>query len=394
MNERQQRNGAEKSLIAKFLALAGPYWRSEEKWMAWTLLLAIAALNIAMVYCNVWLNQWNGDFFNALQQQDWSSFQRLIAEFAALAFSFIGCAMLMSYLTPVLNLRWRRWQTHFYLGQWLEGRAYCLLELKSYGTDNPDQRIAEDLKAFTATSLNLGFDLISNLATLAFFIAMLWHFSGPLALALFGWNVSIPGYLVWAALGYALLGSWMMHALGRRLSRINMEGERREADFRYAAVRLREHAQAVALSGGEDFERRALNRRFQDICANWRRVIAMEWRLVGARSAYSQLAVIFPMLACAPAYFAGKLALGGLMQVISAFGHVQEALSWMVNAYENLASWRANIERLTSFQAAAEQARHELAHSRIARSEGSDIRLGNLSVSLPDGRVLLEKVDL
>ncbi|WP_186009491.1 ABC transporter ATP-binding protein/permease [Chromobacterium vaccinii] len=396
MNEQQLRGGSDNSLIAKFLALAGPYWRSEEKWMAWTLLLAIVVLNVAMVYCNVWLNQWNGDFFNALQQRDWSGFQDLLRSFAALAFSFIGCAVLMSYLTSALNLRWRRWLTDFYLGQWLDGRAYCLLELKSYGTDNPDQRIAEDLKAFAATSLNLGFDLIRNLTTLACFIGILWHLSGPLALSLFGWQASVSGYLVWAALGYALLGSWLMHVLGRRLSRINMEGERREADFRYAAVRLREHAQAVALSGGEEFERKALNRRFQDICANWRQMIAAEWRLTGARSAYSQLAVIFPMLTCAPRYFSGTLALGGLMQVISAFGQVQGALSWMVNAYEGLASWKANIERLASFQAATARARHELAHSRIARSEseGDDIRLCKLSVSLPDGQPLLEGLDL
>jgi putative ATP-binding cassette transporter len=394
MNEQQARGTASKGLIAKFLALAAPYWRSEDRWMAWALLLAITVLNIAMVYCNVLLNQWNGDFFNALQQHDWDRFLQLLQVFAALAFGFIGCAVLMSYLTAMLNLRWRRWLTDFYLGQWLEGRAYCLLELKAYGTDNPDQRIAEDLKALTATSLNLGFELIRNLATLACFVGILWQLSGPLSLARIGWNVSLPGYLVWVALAYALLGSGLMHVLGRRLSRINMEGERREADFRYAAVRLREHAQAVALSGGEDVERSALNRRFQAICANWRLLIGAEWRLNGARAGYAQLAVIFPMLVCAPGYFAGKLALGGLMQAISAFAQVQGALSWMVNAYEILASWKANIERLSSFQRAAQHAWQELAHSQISRRPGDKIRLSDLDVSLPDGQVLLKGINL
>ncbi|MEJ8675020.1 ABC transporter ATP-binding protein/permease [Chromobacterium amazonense] len=394
MNEQNAGGAAGKGLIAKFLALAAPYWRSEEKGMAWALLLTISALNIAMVYCNVLLNQWNADFFNALQQRDWGRFLQLLQVFAALAFGFIGCAVLMSYLTSMLNLRWRRWLTDFYLRQWLDGRAYCLLELKSYGTDNPDQRIAEDLKALTATSLNLGFELIRNLATLACFVGILWQLSGPLSLARIGWNVSLPGYLVWVSLAYALLGSGLMHALGRRLSRINMEGERREADFRYAAVRLREHAQEVALSGGEDVERSALNRRFQAICANWRLLIAAEWRLNGARAGYAQLAVIFPMLVCAPGYFAGKFALGGLMQAISAFAQVQGALSWMVNAYEILASWKANIERLSSFQRAAQQARQELAHSRISRRPGDEIRLSAVDVSLPGGQALLQGIHL
>ena len=236
-----------RTFLGKVWKLTRPYWRSEERWRARGLLIAIVGLTLGLVYINVLLNSWNREFYNSLEQKNYTDFQALILYFCFLAAIYIAAAVYKIYLTQALEMRWRVWLTKQYLGEWLDRQTYYRLELQNRGTDNPDQRIAEDLRLFTGGTLSLSLDLLSSTVTLVSFIAILWNVSGPLSFMLNGSNIVIPGYMVWAAILYALVASVLTHTIGRSLIGINFQKERLEADFRFNLVRLRENAEGVAL---------------------------------------------------------------------------------------------------------------------------------------------------
>ncbi|WP_324770047.1 ABC transporter ATP-binding protein/permease [Pokkaliibacter plantistimulans] len=346
--------GQHRHFLRKVWALAKPFWYSEDKWWARGLLLAVIALSLGGVYLSVWFNHWYNSFYTALQDKDAAGFWLQIGYFCPVAAVAILSAVYRYYLRNILELRWRRWLTHVYFERWLNQRAYYLLEVRGgmaqgQGTDNPDQRIAEDIDRFTTLTLQLGLGLLSSVVSLCSFTLILWNLSGALEFTLAGYDIVIPGYMVWVALLYAAIGTWIAHRLGRRLVPLNFEQQRREADMRFALVRVREHAESIALYGGEDVERGALRQHFQKIWDNTWQVMRTQKRLIGFTAGYSQVASVFPMIVAAPRYFNGSLALGGLMQINSAFGHVQDAMSWFIDAYASLAQWRSVVDRLTSF---------------------------------------------
>jgi vitamin B12/bleomycin/antimicrobial peptide transport system ATP-binding/permease protein len=375
-------------------SLARPYWFSEERWVARGLLATIVILNLGLVGINVLLNQWNNAFFNALQEKDFAAFLHQLEVFTVLAFGYIAVAVYEIYLNLMLRIRWRRWLTDVYLDSWLGDRVYYRLELASHGrgTDNPDQRISQDLQAFASRTLSLGLGLLRAAVTLVSFVAILWGLSGPLVVPLGHWLLPIPGYMVWAALVYSVLGTWLTHLIGRPLVRLNFAQERFEADFRFGLVRLRENAEGVALYGGEEDEKRSLRTRFGAVFRNWYEIMRYQRRLIGFTAGFGQAAVIFPYLVAAPRYFSGAIQLGGLMQTAQAFGQVQDALSWFVGAYSDLADWKASVDRVTSFEAAIRAAR---AHARdgegitVAPGAPDRVAIRDLALDLPDGRPLV-----
>lgn len=375
--------------------LARPYWFSEERWVARGLLAAVIALNLAIVGINVLLNRWNATFFNSLQDKDFPTFLRQLGVFTVLAFAFIVVAVYQIYLNLMLQIRWRRWLTDVYLDRWLGGRVYYRLELAGHGrgTDNPDQRISQDLQAFASKTLTLGLGLLRAVVSLASFVAILWGLSGPLVVPLGGHSLSVPGYMVWTALVYAVLGTWLSHLIGRPLVRLNFAQERYEADFRFALVRVRENAEGIALYGGETDEKRSLRLRFTNVWRNWHELMRYQKRLIGFTAGHQQAAVIFPYLVAAPRYFKGAMPLGGLTQTAAAFGEVQDALSWFVGAYSDLADWKASVDRLTSFEVAvgAARARVEAGDGvTVVAGEPGRLRVRDLVLDLPDGRRLVE----
>ncbi|MBX6320517.1 MAG: ABC transporter ATP-binding protein/permease [Rhodospirillaceae bacterium] len=380
--------------LRQLWALTRPYWFSEERWAARGLLAVIVALNLGLVYITVLINAWNNLFFNALQNRDYGAFLHQILRWCLLAAVFIAIAVYSIYLRQMLQIRWRRWLTERFLGDWMTRQAYYRMQLTGAPTDNPDQRIAEDLNRFVDQTLVLSLDLLSNLVTLGSFLAILWNLSGPLALTLGGWHLVIPGYMVWVALVYSVVGTWLTHRIGRPLIGINFAQQRREADFRFALVRLRENAEGVALYGGEADETARLRGRFAAVIANWWQIMRYQKRLTWFTVGFAQVADVFPFLVVAPRYFAGAVQLGGLMQTASAFGRVQGAMSWFVGAYTTLADWKATIDRLTGFQAAV--AAVHAAPEGIVRQPVSApaIRLDGVAVQLPDGRPLLAPVSL
>lgn len=375
--------GAPVKLWPAFWRLARPYWYSEDRWAGRALFVAILALNLAVVWVNVRLNAWNALFYNSLQDKDFAAFRSLLIEFCGWAFLFIVLVVYQLYLTQMLQMRWRRWLTERHLAAWMRDAAYYRLSLADFGTDNPDQRIAEDLRIFVDDALSLFFGLVSSVVSFVSFVGILWALSGALTVG----GVEVPGYMVWVAVVYAVVGSLLAHWIGRPLVGLNVAQQRYEADFRFALVRARENTEGIALYRGEADELAGFRNRFGAVVDNWWRIMKQQKRFTWFSSFYGQLAIVFPFVVASPRYFSGQIPLGGLTQIASAFGQVQQALSWFVDAYVRLAGWRASIERLEGFDRALAAAR--ALDGKLAVSRESAVAMGDVDVALPTGRPLV-----
>jgi len=386
-----------RTLLRDAWTIARPYWFSGERWAGRGLLALVIALTLGLVYINVLLNRWNATFYNALQNRDYAVFIRQLVRFSWLAGAYIVVAVYQLYVNQMLLIRWRRWLTERYLGAWLTDRAYYRMQLVDGEADNPDQRIADDVRLFVADTLTLAIGGLRSAVTLVSFVAILWGLSGPLAVRLGGIALTVPAYLVWAALLYAVVGTWLTDRIGRPLVRLNFEQQRYEADFRFGLVRFRENTEGVALYRGEADELRGFRHRFGAVVGNWWSIMRRQKRLTWLTAGYAQAAVIFPFVVTAPRYFRGEIPLGGLVQTATAFGQVQDALSFIVSSYTDIAEWRAVVRRIAGFERALARVRPPAAiDGGIARADGDGARLvvERLAIDRPDGQPLLAGVSL
>ena len=386
-----------KTFLTDLWTLTHPYWFSEERWVACGLLAVVIGLNLGLVYIRVLINLWNNDFYNTLQNLDQHGFYQQLLRFVLLAASYIVVAVYQLYLNQMLQIRWRRWLTSTYLDAWIGNRTYYRMQLADSGTDNPDQRIADDLALFCDRTLNLTLGLVSAVVTLGSFITILWGLSGAFRINIGSHALSIPGYMVWFALVYAVVGTWLTQIIGRPLIDLNFKQQKFEANFRFALVRIREHAEGIALYRGEADELRHLTARFSDVVHNWWAIMKRQKRLTWFQAGYGQTAMIFPFVVAAPHYFTRTIQLGGLMQTASAFGQVQDALSWFVNAYVELADWCATVDRLTSFYNTTEWARltaQDGAGICVTSAGQPNFTAEHLRLALPEGRTLLAPTDV
>jgi len=381
-----------RSTLTTVWRISAPYFRSEDKRAGRGLLAAVIAIELAIVGINVLLNQWNSRFYNALQERNWDNFVSEIIYFSVLATIFIVLAVYQLYLNQWLQIRWRRWMTSHYLGDWLHQANHYRMQLEGDAADNPDQRMTDDVKLFVDRTLNIGVGLLSSIVTLASFVAILWGLSNDAPLHLFGQEYAIPGYLVWGALIYSVLGTILTHLIGWPLVGIDYRQQQYEADFRFNLVRVRENSEQIALLRGEDAERERLLVRFGRVVENWLAIMSRTKKLTAFTSSYNQASVVFPYVLVAPAYFAQKIQLGGMMQTASAFSSVQGALSFFISIYRQLAEWQAVVNRLDGFEAGIVAAR-ELAtrDDRIHVVEAGDgaIDLKGLTLQLPNGTPLV-----
>ena len=368
----------------KIWKLLSPFWRSEEKWTARLLLLSVVALTLGLVYLNVLFNEWNRDFYNALETKNLDEFWAQLWRFSWLAFIYIAVAIYKIYITQALEIRWRGWMTKQYMSLWLENQSYYRIE-QNQSADNPDQRIAEDLKYLTSGSLSLSLGVLSSVVTLVSFIGILWTVSGPLSFMLSGQQWTIPGYMVWFAIGYAGLGSLLVAFIGKPLVKQNVDQQRFEADFRFGLIRLRENAEPIALYQGESHAQKHLSGQFARIRDNWWAIMKTSKRLNITSTFYAQFAVIFPFLVGAPRYFSGAITLGGLMQISSAFGQVQSALSWFIDAYGQLAEWKASVNRLAGFHEATIAAHERPSEISVLHNNVGALLIEALVLHLPNG---------
>jgi putative ATP-binding cassette transporter len=382
-----------RSTLATVWRIAAPYFRSEDKLAGRTLLAAVISIELALVGLDVLLNQWNNRFYNALQDKNWEVFVREIGFFTVLATSNVVLSIYQLYLNQWLQIRWRRWMTSRYLGEWLHDANHYRMQLQGDAADNPDQRITDDVKLFVERTLDISVGLLSSVVTLASFVVILWGLSAAAPLTMFGSEFAIPGYLVWGALIYAVFGTALTQWIGSPLVNLDFQQQRFEADFRFNLVRVRENSEQIALLQGESAERQRLSERFSRVVENWYGIMSRTKRLTAFTRSYSQAAVIFPYILVAPAYFADKIQLGGMMQTASAFSSVQTALSFFVSVYRTMAEWRAVVARLDGFEMAIDSAatlatRPDSIH--VVPSTGSDkIDLEQLLVRLPNGTPLV-----
>jgi putative ATP-binding cassette transporter len=377
--------------------MAWPYWKSEDKWAARGLTVVIIGLNLFTVWVNVRFNFWYKDFYNALQQYNWSEFWKQFGIFGILAALWIVAMVYSTYLRQGLQIRWRRWLTEHFLANWLRDQAYYRLQLYHSSTDNPDQRIQEDLNSFAMYTIDLSMGLLHAVVTLFSFLSILWVLSGSLAIPLPGGaHIHIPGYMVFAALVYAVGGTWLTHWIGSPLARLNFNQQRFEADFRFSLVRLRENAENVAFYGGEGRELNGFTDRFSRVVGNWWALIKRRKRLNWFQSGYAQLAIVFPFLVAAPRYFGKTIQLGGLMQIATAFGRVQDSLSFIVSSYTDIANYQAVVERLAQFRARLREIEVERGKAQpIALEQGGHgVEVCGLDLELPDGRPLRQEIAL
>ncbi|UFX46749.1 ABC transporter ATP-binding protein/permease [Bradyrhizobium sp. 41S5] len=381
-----------RSTLATVWRIASPYFNSDDKWAGRGLLAAVVIIELASVFLTVLFNRWNNVFYNALQERDQAVFTYQIGYFCVLAAFWIGLKVYQLYLNQWLQIRWRRWMTTRYLGGWLHDANHYRMQLLGDAADNPDQRIADDTQRFVEQTLSLGIGLLSAAVTLASFVFILWGLSNQAPLHLFGKDIAIPGYLVLGALVYAILGTVLTHVIGRPLVDLNFRQQRFEADFRFNLVRTRENAEQIALLRGEPAERTRLLDRFGFVVGNWLDIMQRTKKLTAFTSTYSQAAVIFPYVLIAPAYFANRIQLGGMMQTASAFSSVQDSLSFFITAYRTLAEWQSVVARLDGFENSirggdALAQRQDIIHVRP--TGGDAIELDDLLVTLPDGKPLL-----
>ncbi|MES2189332.1 MAG: ABC transporter ATP-binding protein/permease [Pseudomonadota bacterium] len=413
-----------KAFAKRVWALAAPYFRSEDKWKARGLLLAIVLLNLGTVYMAVQFNDWYRVFYDALEKKDQAVFWQQLGRFSYLAFGAIIIAVYKFYLTQLLEMRWRSWMTKDYLRRWLSQHAFYKMELSRFSSapvasapgdasptemqlirnpDNPDQRIQEDLNSFTTSTIDLSMGLLNAVVTLVSFVGILWALSGSFSFTLGGQGYTIPGFMVWAAIAYCLVGSVLTQYIGRRQIPLNFLQQRYEADFRHHMVRVREYSEAIALDRGEPVERTQLNGRFATLLSNYLRLIKAQKSLIWFTSFFGQAAVIFPFVVAAPRFFSGAIQLGQLIQISSAFGKVQDSLSWFVDSYSSLASWRATTDRLTSFednmaaidgQAQSQASVDGAGNSAVAPLGADTLSADGLSINLPTGQTLLHDLTL
>lgn len=379
-----------------FWQLTLPYWQSKEKWRALGLLAAIIGLSLGNVFALVRLNEWNKNFYDAIQNLDEKAFFKQLGVFFIIAVSYILIAVYRQYLTQLLQIRWRTWLTEHFVDRWLRNKTYYYWQIMKNKSDNPDQRLTEDIQSFvnyTTTIFLIGF---RELITVFSFIAILWGVSGSWVIPnIVGYKIEVHSYMVWACLIYAGLGTWLTHKIGAPLINLNFLEQKFAADFRYQLVRLRENSDSIALAGGEKVESQNLKLSFQSIIDNFRQIMNKQKQINLSTNIYSQLASIFPFLVAAPRLFAKQITMGQLFQINSAFSQVQGSLSFIIDAYSTIASWKACLNRLSSFSDNMMEAEAEYLRANLRLTKKSDsIDIQKLNVFTPEGQKLLREVSL
>jgi putative ATP-binding cassette transporter len=378
--------------LRAFWALTKPYWVSGQRAKGLTLLATVIGLVLMTVWLELQFTNWYRDFYNTFENRDQPEFLRQLGMFTLLALIWIISGVYRLYFQQMLTIEWRTWLTNRFIDDWMEDQAHYRMQLLDRGTDNPDQRIAEDLRLFVELTLSLSMGFLSAVVTLIVFVDLLWSLSGPLDLA----GISVPGYLVWVALVYAIAGTVLTHVIGRPLIGLDFNQQRFEADFRFSLIRLRENSEGVALYRGEREEASSLRQRFAAVIGNWWALMLRQKKLGWFTSFYAQLAVILPLVAIAPRFFAGQISLGVIFQTTSAFGQVHGSLAWFISAYTTFASWKATVNRLIGFSASLERVRREAQALDGERVEGSEnsLALQDLTIALPQGTPLLGRTAL
>ena len=366
--------------------------RIDERLLATLMIIFLIVVNQAQVGISVRLSFFNRDWFNAIQNKDSEAFWSLLyTVFLFWAAIYIASAIIEYLVQSSLMIRWRRWLTDQYISLWMGDGTHYRMALMGQDADNPDQRIADDVGSFINRTYDFSISMLAQLSSLVSFSIILWQLSDQFTVP--GTDIVVPGFLFWVALLYAAFGTFVTHMIGRKLVKLDFDQQRYEADFRFSLARLREYTEQIALLNGERTEKSALMQRFSEVIRNFFGIVALRKRMMMFTASYGQISPIIPYVVAAPFYFAGKVQLGAMTQTAGAFGRVEGALSYFINAYTSLAAYVAILQRLTTFDRSIDEAK-KLGYEpeTIIREQTGDhgaLELQHLSLTLPNGKPLL-----
>lgn len=375
--------------------LARPFWVSEHRYQAWALLAVLAGETVASAYMTVWLNAWNGRFMDALARYDAVALTQIMGEFAILLATFVVLGVIAMLTGSMLQILWRRWMTEHFLDAWLGDSAFYRIE-RDQQVDNPDQRIVQDIDQFVTASCTLSVGLVGTLVRLVSFSLILWRLSGPLSVHVAHRAASVPGYMLWAALIFALLTSCVTHWIGRPLMRLSFNKEGAEAHFRFMAASVREYAEQIALYRGASAEGRRMRASFDAISGNFWQIVRFNLRFNPLTTAITYISMVVPTFVVLPRYMAHAVTLGSMMRLSGAFAAVNGSLSWFVQNYQALQSYRAIVARLDGLEQAIASRQSQGDAGSIVCSVGAQRCLcaEHLTLRTPEGRLLAEGVSL
>ncbi len=389
------------NILKKFSRLARPFWTGAHGRIQWLMLAVLIGFTLCSITISVWIAAWDKRFYDALAAFDGASMPALIVEYLGYMAMIIGCIVCGDWLQKRLIFRWRTHLTEQFQQNWLEGHKHYRLRLTGE-PDNPDQRIAEDIYLLADKSIGLFRSFINNIAKFSAFVAVLWTLSGVQTFNIGGCDITIHGYLVWVALIYSVISTLIAHLVGRKLKNLNIDRQHREADYRAALLRVRDHAEQIAFYNGGEAETGRLKQRYLRIRDNWRRLTNCEFRQETFWATYVRISIFIPILATLPMYLAKTMTFGDMMQTRTSFARVQDSFGWFTDSYRRLIEWAAVVERLSGFQTALEQVEQEgISTARPAPAltlnkhrQGGILVLQNLTVHTQTGSPLLTDINL
>ena len=383
--------------LRKFFYLARPFWSGTHGRLQWLMLAVLIGFTLCSITISVWIAAWDKRFYDALAAFDGASMPALIVEYLGYMAMIIGCIVCGDWLQKRLIFRWRTHLTEQFQQNWLEGHKHYRLRLTGE-PDNPDQRIAEDIYLLADKSIGLFRSFINNIAKFSAFVAVLWTLSGVQTFNIGGYSITVYGYLVWVALIYSIFSTIIAHLVGRKLKNLNIDRQHREADYRAALLRVRDHAEQIAFYNGGEAETGRLKQRYLRIRDNWRRLTNCEFRQETFWATYVRISIFIPILATLPMYLAKTMTFGDMMQTRTSFARVQDSFGWFTDAYRRLIEWAAVIERLSGFQTALEQAEQKSpslqSHQADLPHHSGKVVLQNLTVHTQTGSPLLTDINL
>ena len=387
--------------LKKFFYLARPFWSGAHGRLQWLMLAVLIGFTLFSITISVWIAAWDKRFYDALAAFDGASMPSLIVEYLSYMAMVIGCIVCGDWLQKRLIFRWRTHLTEQFQKNWLEGHKHYRLRLTGE-PDNPDQRIAEDIYLLADKSISLFRSFINNIAKFSAFVTVLWTLSGVQTFNIGGYSINVYGYLVWVALIYSVISTLIAHLVGRKLKNLNIDRQHREADYRAALLRVRDHAEQIAFYNGGEAETGRLKQRYLRIRDNWRRLTNCEFRQETFWATYVRISIFIPILATLPMYLAKTMTFGDMMQTRTSFARVQDSFGWFTDSYRRLIEWAAVVERLSGFQTALEQVEQEgRSAARPApaltlnnRRQSGILVLQNLTVHTQTGSPLLTDINL
>jgi putative ATP-binding cassette transporter len=387
-------------LLTRFWITARGYWGKKGGRLAWAFSIGLLILIVANVGFQYGINVWNRAIFDAIEKRDSATVFYLTGVFFPLAIGSVLLGVAQVYARMGIQRRWRAWLTSSVLTRWLASGRYYQLNLVSGDHKNPEYRIAEDLRIATDSPVDFAAGVTSAFLSATTFIVVLWTIGGALTVTIAGSTITIPGFLVIAAVLYAAIASGSIMTIGRRFVQVSEDKNQAEAEFRYTLTRVRENGESIALLGGEEEERDGIDKTFTNVLRQWSRLAGQHMRTTLVSQGSSLIAPVVPLLLCAPKFLDGSMTLGQVMQAASAFTIVQTAFGWLVDNYPRLADWNACARRIASLMMSLdglERAERGDGFGRIQRGDtGGDtmLSLHDLSVTLDDGTAVVADTEV